>query len=202
MNTEIICIVDRSGSMQTIRDDAIGGFNAFLAGQKAVPDTARVSVILFDHEYTPLYGPVELAEAQGLTGETFQPRGNTALLDAIGRTLATQGARVASELWADKVIVCILTDGYENASREYTRPQIRKLIRDLEAAGKWQFVYLGANQDAFAEAADLGIEVKTHSGIIKVHAWDTSSARSTRFGYGVTGQSVGAMRGEKPKGSK
>jgi Mg-chelatase subunit ChlD len=156
MKTEIIAIIDRSGSMQTIVNDAIGGFNTFLADQKTVPGEARMTTVLFDHEYTLLGAGKPLSEASPLTTATFVPRGNTALLDAIGRTLNDQGARIAADKWADKVIVCILTDGGENASREFTQPKVKEMIQHAEAHG-WSFVFLAANQDAFATGAMYGI---------------------------------------------
>jgi Mg-chelatase subunit ChlD len=174
MKTEIIAIIDRSGSMMSIAADAIGGFNKFLADQKSVPGEARMSVVLFDHEYTPLYSGAPLVEAKPLTNETFVPRGNTAMLDAIGRTLNEQGARIAREQWAQKVIVCILTDGGENASREFTADKVKEMTKHCEAHG-WSFVFLAANQDAFAAGSRYGIS-RQHTQSFAADAAGTQQA--------------------------
>lgn len=155
MNTEILAIIDVSGSMESIKTDAIGGFNAFLADQKTVEGEARMTLALFDNQYDLLYQGRVLAEAEPLTTATYVPRGSTALLDAIGRTLNVQGARIEAEGWAEKVIVTILTDGQENQSKEFTAPVIRELVAAAEAKG-WAFVWLAANQDAFATAQFYG----------------------------------------------
>jgi Mg-chelatase subunit ChlD len=155
MKTEILAVLDISGSMHTIAADAIGGFNTFLKDQQSIDGEARMSVILFDDKYQVLYKAKPLAEAEPLTAQTFVPRGGTALLDAIGRTLNQQGARIEAEGWAEKVIVCILTDGGENQSREFTTPVIQDMVKAAEAKG-WSFVFLAANQDAFATGALYG----------------------------------------------
>ena len=132
MKTEITAIIDRSGSMDAIANDAIGGFNAFLADQKAVPGEARMSVVLFDHEYLPLYTGKPIADAEPQTRASFVPRGQTAMLDAIGRSLNENGARIAAEKWADKVVVCILTDGQENHSSEFSAHRIKEMVQLAE----------------------------------------------------------------------
>jgi Mg-chelatase subunit ChlD len=163
MKTEIISIIDRSGSMASIVRDAIGGFNTFLADQKTVPGEARMTLALFDDKYEVLYAGKALADAEPLTDKTFVPRGGTALLDAIGRTLNDQGARIKAEGWADKVIVCILTDGGENQSREFRQDQIKTMVQHAEGHG-WSFVFLAANQDAFAVGAGYGFSGATTMG--------------------------------------
>ncbi len=159
MKTEIISIIDRSGSMASIANDAIGGFNTFLTDQQSVPGEARMSLVIFDDQYDVLYAGKPLREAEQLTRVTFVPRGPTALLDAIGRTLNEQGKRIKSDGWADKVIVCVLTDGEENASREFTAPTVKEMVQKAEAQG-WTFVFLAANQDAFATGAQYGFNAK------------------------------------------
>lgn len=141
-----IFILDRSGSMETCRADTIGGFNAFLRDQQAMGGT--LSLIQFDHEYQVTFGPKPIGDVEPLTTETFQPRGSTALLDAIGRTI--------KEATVQNPSVVILTDGQENASRDYTKAHIKDLIEQKTKDG-WTFAYLGANQDAFAEAGSMGI---------------------------------------------
>lgn len=186
MKTEIISIIDRSGSMQSIAADAIGGFNTFLADQKTVPGEGRMTLAIFDDKYDLLYSGKSLAEAEPLTNKTFVPRGGTALLDAIGRTLNDQGARIKTEGWADKVIVCILTDGGENQSREFTQPKIKEMVQHAEAHG-WSFVFLAANQDAFSVGTMYGINAAhtmnfaaSGAGTQSAYATMSSTTRSLR----------------------
>jgi len=174
MKTEIIAILDRSGSMASIVADAIGGFNTFLADQKAAPGEARMTLALFDDRYDVLYAGKPIQEADPLTDKTFVPRGGTALLDAIGKTMNLQGARIKAEGWAEKVIVCILTDGGENQSREFTRDQIKTMVTHAEGHG-WSFVFLAANQDAFAAGASYGISA-AHTMAFAANATGTQTA--------------------------
>ena len=158
--TEIICIIDRSGSMESIRSDAIGGFNRFLADQQEPEDPARLTMVLFDDQYDVVHNGTDIHAVPLLTNTTFVPRGMTALLDAVGKTLNTVSARLA-EIPVDdrpeKIIVAILTDGQENASREFTLPVIREMISHYTTDLKWDFIYLAATQDAFGEAGKMGI---------------------------------------------
>ena len=158
--TEIICIIDRSGSMESIRSDAIGGFNRFLADQQEPEDPARFTMVLFDDQYDVVHNGTDIHAVPLLTNKTFVPRGMTALLDAVGKTLNTVSARLA-EIPAndrpEKIIVAILTDGHENASREFTLPVIREMISHYTTDLKWDFIYLAATQDAFSEAGQIGI---------------------------------------------
>lgn len=186
MKTEIISIIDRSGSMATIASDAIGGFNTFLKDQREVPGEGRMTVLLFDDRFETLYAGKSLKEAEPLTDKTFVPRGGTALLDAIGRTLNEQGARIKTDGWADKVIVCILTDGQENQSREFTAPKIKEMVKHAESHG-WSFIYLAANQDAFATGAAYGINAAhtqafaaTGAGTQTAYASMSNTTRSLR----------------------
>ena len=157
--TEIVCIIDKSGSMHTIKNDAIGGFNTFIEEQKKLEGKANASLILFNTEYSPVYYNKPLGDVDPLNEKTFQPSGGTALLDAIGRTLNELMTKEGTEIAPDKYLVVILTDGEENSSREYTNEAIKKIIEDLRAKGNWEFVYLGANQDAFSVAGGMGISV-------------------------------------------
>lgn len=146
MATDRIFILDRSGSMEECRADTIGGYNAFIDTQ--VPFGGTMTLVLFDHEYDVVYKGKPIAEVPKLTRETFVPRGNTGLFDAIGRTI-----KEASD---DPKTVIILTDGQENSSRTYTKAHVKDLVEAKTKSG-WAFVYLGANQDAFAEASGIGI---------------------------------------------
>ena len=162
--TELVCILDRSGSMSSIRNDAIGGFNTFLSEQKKEPGTTNLSLILFDNEYLKQIDNVDIQSVEPLTMKTYVPRGSTALLDAVGKTINEVDARILSLKKSEKpdnVIFCILTDGHENTSKEFKRSQIKKMIEDKQADESWVFIFLAANQDAFAEAGSLGISRHT-----------------------------------------
>jgi hypothetical protein len=165
MKTEIICITDRSGSMNAIRHDVVGGYNRFINDQKAVPGEARMTFVQFDDLYERLYEGVAIETVPYLSLDTYVPRGSTALMDAIGRTLNEQGERIAREKWADKVIVTIITDGQENASVKFRTDEIREMITHAEQHG-WSFVFLAANQDAFATAAHYGISAATTQNFV------------------------------------
>ena len=158
--SEIICIVDRSGSMSSIKEDAIGGFNTFLAGQKKVEGDANLTLVLFDHEYLLIHDAVPLGDVSDLDETTFEPRGMTAMNDAIGRTIDDVGARLAKtaeDLRPEKVIVAILTDGMENASKDYTKRKIAGMIEHQTNKYNWEFFFLAANMDTMKEAASLNI---------------------------------------------
>jgi hypothetical protein len=157
---EITCVVDRSGSMASIAPDAIGGFNTFLESQKAEPGSARLTLVLFDHEYMVVHESADIQSVPPLDENTFVPRGTTALLDALGRTIDDLGKRLAATPEEDrpgKVIVAILTDGMENASQVYSYEKIAAMITHQRDVYKWDFVFLAANQDAIAEAGKLAI---------------------------------------------
>jgi uncharacterized protein YegL len=148
-------ILDKSGSMSTKVQDVIGGFNLYideLAKEPAVD--YGFSLTLFDTIVEMKYKAASLAKVAKLDNTTYCPSGNTALLDAIGNTVQTVNTD-----GFDKTITVIMTDGEENSSREWTMPAIRDLIRNKEAAGNWTFVFLGANLDAFAQGANLGVPI-------------------------------------------
>lgn len=142
-----IFILDRSGSMETCWDDTIGGFNSFVSEQKQFG--GKLTLVQFDHEIMESFSETPIEDVKPLTRSTFKPRGSTALLDAIGKTIKKYDSM------ANPTII-ILTDGYENASHTYTKPHIKDLIEQKTKDG-WTFMYLGANQDAFSEANSLGI---------------------------------------------
>ena len=184
-HTEIVCIVDRSGSMNRIREDAIGGFNAFLAEQKELPDPAKLTLVLFNHRYQLLHDGVSLQDVPELDDRAYAISGNTALLDAVGMTIDNVRNRIET-LSDDEepaaVIVAILTDGLENSSREYTRQQVFELIKAQREAG-WEFVFLAANQDAVSEGGRMGVDAAdarkfAHTGEGVREAFRHSSART------------------------
>jgi len=158
--TEIIAILDRSGSMQQLTKDTIGGFNEFIKQQKAIPGEAIITTVLFDDQYELLHDGVNIQTVKELTEKEYYARGNTALLDAIGKALNTVGGKL-DKLHEDqkpsKVIVLIITDGEENASREFTSDQIKKMVETQRNVYSWEFIFLGANIDSFDVANGLGI---------------------------------------------
>lgn len=158
--TDISIILDRSGSMDSIKTDTIGGFNSFLKEQQSVGGECTISLYQFDDRYEMIYEGKKIKNAPSLNNETFVPRGWTALLDAIGRTINSTGARLSKMKESDrpsKVIIVIVTDGQENQSKEFTKNQIFDMITHQKNNYNWQFVFLGANQDAIKVAGDYGI---------------------------------------------
>ena len=158
--TDITVVLDRSGSMASVRDDTIGGFNSFLQEQKAVPGSARVSLVQFDDQYESVYECRDVQDAPDLSPRTFVPRGSTALLDAIGRTLNATGARLAALPEAarpEKVLLVVMTDGLENASREFSARQVFDMITHQRDKYQWEVVFIGANQDAVLTGASYGL---------------------------------------------
>ena len=158
--TEIAFVLDRSGSMRSCQQAAIDGFNRFLTEQQQTEGRAKLTLVLFDDEYLVHVRSVPLEEVLPLDEETFTPRNTTALLDAIGQTVDQLGQSLAAlpeSKRPGQVIVAILTDGLENASRRFSWADIAAKIKNQTETYKWTFLFLGANQDAIATAAQLNI---------------------------------------------
>ncbi|CAM3566579.1 VWA domain-containing protein [Occultella aeris] len=156
--THIAFLLDRSGSMQSIKSDTVGGFDAFIAEQRGEPGRCTVSLAQFDNEYQEVYADRPIADVPSLD---LVPRGSTAMLDAIGRLINATGARLAALPEAERpgtVIVGIMTDGLENASKEFSRAQIKAMIGEQTDRYGWQFLYMGANQDAIEVGTGLGVD--------------------------------------------
>jgi hypothetical protein len=159
--TEIAYILDRSGSMQPMQEPAVAAFNDFIRSQLDVPGDARLTLVLFDEQYEVPVASQPIEQVEQLTAATFVPRGSTALLDAIGRTVRELDDRIKALAEAHrpgKVIVVIFTDGQENASRQFTAAHISDLIRLYRDQRGWEFLFLAANQDAIASAARMNID--------------------------------------------
>jgi uncharacterized protein YegL len=157
--TEIIFLLDRSGSMAGLENDTIGGFNGFIKRQVEQDEETRLTTVLFDDQYEILWNGV-LAREVELTTSQYYVRGCTALLDAIGKTIVDVNHRLKVEsgkFRPDKVIFVITTDGLENASSEFTIRKINKMIQYQQEKSNWDFIFLGANIDAVKEARTLGI---------------------------------------------
>lgn len=188
--TEIAFILDRSGSMESMVESAISGFNQLLRNQQQLPGSARFTLVLFDDQYEVPVQSLPIAEVVELDTTSFVPRGSTALLDAIGRTIDELGAKLAALPEAERpgqVIVAILTDGMENASHRYTWQDISQRIRHQTDTYSWRFLFLGANQDAIATA-----------GRMSIHAMDSSNfsmdAKSFSAGQSALHRKMSAIR--------
>ena len=182
--TDITMVIDRSGSMESIKSDAEGGINSFIDQQKQEPGEALLTLVQFDTDYEFVHSGVPVKQIPAFT---LVPRGSTALLDAVGRAINETGARLAAMAESQRpalVVFVIVTDGAENSSREFTRDQIRTMVEHQQSAYKWQFTFLAANQDAFAAGGSMGI---AQDGIAaysmgKVRgSWDAAAKKMSRM---------------------
>ena len=158
--TELVFILDRSGSMGGLEQDTIGGFNAMLERQKQQEGDVNVTTILFDHHVELLHDRFPLEEVAPLTERDYYVRGCTALLDAMGMGLEKMvnvQRHLPEDRRSDKVIFVITTDGLENASKRFSYQEIRRMIQKEKQQYGWEFLFLGANMDAVQEAARFGI---------------------------------------------
>ena len=157
--TELVFILDRSGSMAGLEADTIGGFNAMLKKQQAQPGQARVTTLLFDNAHEFIHDRLDLAAVSPLNPDSYFVRGSTALLDAMGKSIQKVD-RVMAATDPDhrprQVLFVIITDGMENASRRFTREQVAQLVHSRRQLG-WEFIFLGANIDAVQTAGCYGI---------------------------------------------
>lgn len=158
--TELVFILDKSGSMGGLVDDTIGGYNAMLEKQQAVEGECRITTALFDHTYELLHDRLDLKAVRPITTSEYCVGGSTALLDAIGITIhkiVNIQKHTAEEYRAEKVIFIIITDGQENASRSYSSGMIKEQIECQKTKYGWEFIFLGANIDAVHTASTFGI---------------------------------------------
>ena len=159
--TEIVFILDRSGSMAGLEDDTIGGFNALIEKQKREPGEAVVSTVLFDNESTVIHDRVDIRNIAPMTHREYYVRGCTALLDAVGGAIHHIGnvhKYAREEDRPEKTLFVITTDGMENASRQYSYDRLKGMIQRQKEKYGWEFLFLGANIDAAREAARFGID--------------------------------------------
>ena len=188
-DVELVFILDRSGSMGGLESDTIGGYNSMLSKQKK-EKTGKVSVttVLFDDQYELLYNQVPIEKVSPMTEEEYYVRGSTALLDAIGKTVMQVKANQDKKEIKDKVLFVIITDGMENASREYRVEQVKKLIEERKEKNNWEFLFLGANIDAIGAAKDLGID---SSRAVRFK----SDKKGTAKNYEVLNEAIKEIRG-------
>lgn len=183
--TEIVFILDRSGSMYELTKDTVDGFNSFIDKQQREVGDAFLTTILFDNEYEILHDRVDIKKVSKLTDE-YYARGTTALLDAIGFTIVNMKKRLSSLKKSHKpnVLFFITTDGYENASKEYTVEMIKEMIAEQSKKG-WNFIFLGANMDAVSVSNTYGIQMS---------ATYSSSSLGTRSVYDTINSVTSSMR--------
>ena len=192
--TEIVFILDRSGSMSGLEDDTIGGFNSMIQKQKAEDGEAFVSTILFDNQTEVIHDRVDIRNIAPLTRKDYYVRGCTALLDAVGKSIRHIGnvhKYAREEDRPEKTIFVITTDGMENASREYTYDRVRKMIEHQQEKYGWEFLFLGANIDAAKEAARFGI---TEDRAANYHA----DSVGTAVIYEAVSEAVCNVRASRP----
>ncbi|MFC6037827.1 hypothetical protein ACFPYN_00040 [Paenisporosarcina macmurdoensis] len=189
-STELVFILDKSGSMAGLESDTIGGFNALITKQKKEQGDARVTTVLFNHDYELLHDRISIKGIAPITDKEYEVSGTTALLDAIGSTIQKIGnaqKRTSEEERAGKVMFIITTDGHENASYEYDYKKIKSMIAHQKDTYNWEFVFLGANIDAVSTAEKFGID---EDFAVKYHA-DTEG---TQLNYKVLNETVGSFR--------
>ena len=189
--TDLVFIIDRSGSMNGLESDTIGGFNSMLSKQQAEVGEATVTTVLFDHEYETLHDRLDIQAVSPITGNEYFVRGSTALLDAIGKTIKRirkAHKHTTKDTRPEKTLVVIITDGQENASREYSVERIKSRIERQKSKHGWEFIFLGANIDAVKEAEQLGID---EANAQQYHADSAGLSAS----YTAISAAVSCMRG-------
>ena len=188
--TELVFILDRSGSMGGLESDTIGGFNSMLDKQQKEQGDAVITTVLFDDQYELLHDRINIKGVKLITSKEYFVRGCTALLDAVGKTINKIGnvqKNTVDEERAEKVMFVITTDGLENASKEYSYERVRNMIERQKGKYGWEFIFLGANIDAVAEAAKFGITEDRAANF-------SSDSEGTRLNYAVVSETVSYMR--------
>lgn len=187
--TELVFILDKSGSMAGLEKDTIGGFNALIDKQRKLPGEVRVTTVLFNHEYELLHDRISLEGISPMTDSDYEVGGMTALLDAVGSTIqkiSNAQKETLKKHQADRVMFVITTDGLENSSCEYTYKKIHEMIASKKTAG-WEFIFLGANIDAVATAKKFGVD---EDYAVDYHA----DAEGTELNYQVLSEAVSSFR--------
>ena len=188
--TELVFILDKSGSMSGLEQDTIGGYNAMLEKQKAVEGEARITTVLFDNNYELLHDRIDIRAVSPITEKEYFVGGTTALLDAIGRTINKIGnaqKHTAGDYRADRVLFVISTDGMENVSREYDYGKIKAMVEHQKSKYGWEFIFLGANIDAIDVAGRFGIAPDRAQNY-------HSDSEGTRLNYEVTAKAIASFR--------
>ena len=188
--TELVFILDRSGSMGGMESDTVGGFNSMLSKQQAEPGECRITTVLFDNEYEVLHDRIDIQAVSPVTEREYFVRGQTALLDAVGRTINKIGGvqkNTDEEYRAEKVLFIITTDGMENASREFSYDKIKAMIEHQKSKYSWEFIFLGANIDA--------VDVADHFGIARNRAQNFhNDSEGIRLNYEMLSRTASLFR--------
>ena len=188
--TELVFILDRSGSMSGLETDTIGGFNSMIEKQKTEEGEAMVTTILFDHMVETLHDRADIRKLQPMTPKDYYVRGMTALLDAVGSTIQHIGhvhAVMGEDNVPEHTMFVITTDGMENASKEFSADAVKRLIEEKKTKNGWEFLFLGANIDAVKAAGHIGISADR---AVNYH----SDAVGTALNYNVVSETVSTMR--------
>ena len=188
--TELVFILDRSGSMSGLEKDTIGGFNSMLKKQKDEEGEAIVTTVLFDNRYELLHDRINIKGISPITDKEYFVRGTTALLDAVGRTIEkieNAQKHTLEEERASKVLFVITTDGMENSSKRYSYEKIRSMIKDKKKEFGWEFIFLGANIDAVSAAESIGISKDRATNY-------NSDSEGTKLNYEVINRTVSSLR--------
>lgn len=183
---ELVFVVDKSGSMRSLQSDTIGSFNTLLEKQKNLPGDAYVTTVMFNNKSQTTHNRVRIHDVNPISNTDYQPSGCTALLDAVGQTISTISNCETSK--DHKVMFVIITDGYENASREFDKDTVKQMIEDKTKLG-WEFLFCGADIDAFGEAQKIGIN---KDNVIKFER----NSESLTATIGVVSESVRSFRGQ------
>ena len=192
--TEIVFILDRSGSMSGLESDTIGGYNSLLAKQQKEPGEAVITTVLFDDQYELLHDRITLRGVAPITDKEYYVRGSTALLDAVGKTINKIGnvqKRTAEAERAEHVVVVITTDGMENASYEFSEEKVKRMIEHQKSKYGWEFIFLGANIDAIDTAARFGINENRATNY-------NADSEGTSLNYEVISETVSCVRASRP----
>ena len=188
--TELVFILDRSGSMAGLEEDTIGGFNAMLDKQKQEAGEALVSTVLFNHESAVIHDRVDVKRVEPMTGKQYAVGGCTALLDAVGGAIHHIGnihKYAREEDRPERTLFVITTDGLENASHRYNADQVRQMIERQKAKHDWEFIFLGANMDAVQAAGRMGIGAER---AVSYH----SDHIGTKLNYSVISKTISRVR--------
>ncbi len=188
--TELVFILDKSGSMSGLEADTIGGYNSMLKKQQAIEGECHITTVLFDNYYELLHDRIDLKAVSAITEKEYQVGGSTALLDAIGRTIHKIGnaqKHTADDYRAEKVMFVIITDGEENSSREYSAEKVKMQIERQKATYGWEFIFLGANIDAVQTAKRFGIAPDRAIDYL-------ADSEGTQLNYTVMAQAVATFR--------
>ena len=188
--TELVFILDKSGSMAGLERDTIGGFNAMLDKQKAQAGECRITTVLFDHRYELLHDRTDIRAVRPITAREYRVGGSTALLDALGKTIhkiATAQKNTSEPFRAKRVMFVIITDGEENASREYAAQEVKEAIRRQKSRYGWEFIFLGANIDAVETAGRFGIDAGRAANYVP-------DSQGTALNFRAMSETVSAFR--------